>query len=330
MESLNMAKNADNTADVASSTDVQPPVTSSAILVNKAAQTVIGDGPIALDLVIVIDTSTSMSDEAAALSSKIDTTIANASKKCPSKLRVTFLGIQGTCAGTKFDQSASDYLIAHGAQAGDLQARQPFKEPDGKDHSGNKEDLCRAVIDICKHFDWRDNAMRSVFVLGDEGMEGGGGVRTDAAVSKNDEAIATAKNNKARVYTYQGTPYQNSEDMYPTLADMDAITKEYERLANETFGRPYIYTAGFPDFELVLEQILCHSLTPLPNDKPDKHDSSCDSVCDQLPAIISSVNTLAEVMKKAIEACCGGGSAPDGKPGDKQGCGCGCGGNKKP
>ncbi len=66
----------------------------------------------------------------------------------------------------------------------DLQARLPFKESDGRDHAGNKEDLCRAVIDISKHFDWRDDARRAIFVLGDEGMEGGGGILTRAAIAK--------------------------------------------------------------------------------------------------------------------------------------------------
>ncbi|EKS6645913.1 VWA domain-containing protein [Enterobacter hormaechei] len=319
-----MAKNVDNTV-ASTTTDAQTTLNPALTTSGKAAQAEYGDGSVALDLVIVIDTSRSMSDEAAALSGKIDATIAAATKKCPSKLRVTYLGIQGTWPGTKFDQSASDYLLSHGAKSGDLQARAPFKEPDGKDHSGNKEDLCRAVIDICNHFDWRENAMRSIFVLGDEGMDGGGGVLTDTAKAKNDEAIEAARN-KVRVYTYQGTPDQNSEDMYPTLADMDAITKEYERLATETYGRSYIYTTGFPDFELVLEQILCHSLEPLPSDQPDTHTSSCGSVCDQLPAIISSVNTLADIMNKAIDACCG--ASVGGKQPNKSDCGCG--GKKNP
>ena len=78
------------------------------------------------------------------LSKDIDIAIQKALENCPSKLRVTFLGIEGTWDDTKFDQSASDYLKALGVPESRLQARKPFKEADGRDHAGNKEDLCRA------------------------------------------------------------------------------------------------------------------------------------------------------------------------------------------
>lgn len=87
----------------------------------NTSQIVTGNGQIALDLVVVIDTSGSMSDEAGDLSKQIDATIEAASAKCPSHLRATFLGIEGTWANTKFDQSASEYLIKIGANERDLQ-----------------------------------------------------------------------------------------------------------------------------------------------------------------------------------------------------------------
>lgn len=270
------------------------------------SQVVTGDGMIALDLVVVIDTSGSMSDESSDLSKEVDDAIQAALEKCPSKLRVTFLGIEGTWDDTKFDQSASDYLKALGVPENRLQARKPFKEADGRDHAGNKEDLCRAVIDLSKYFDWRDGARRAIFVLGDEGMEGGGGVLTNDAVRKNDEAISVAQNEKVKVYTYQGTPDDKitNLDRFPSIADRDSITKEYERLAKQTGGRSYIYTTGIAQFSLVLQEILCDSLT-LPNiPKPDEKTSNCSQICSQLTSIISTVNTLAGIINKTIDSCC--------------------------
>lgn len=269
-----------------------------------ASQIVTGSGTIALDLVVIIDTSGSMSDESADLSKQIDAAIEKASTHCPSQLRATFLGIQGTWSGTKFDQTVSDYLIAHGTHEGDLQARPPFKELDGVDHAGNKEDLCRAVIDVANHFDWRSNTRRAIFVLGDEGMEGGGGVLTQAAVTKNNEAIAVAQSALVKVYTYQGTPNDEPTniDRFPTLADRDKVTKEYERLAKQTGGRAYIYTTGIANFALVLQEILCDSLTPPP--KLPEEVFNCDSVCEQLPLIIGTVNKLADIINKTINSCC--------------------------
>lgn len=271
---------------------------------NNTAQIITGSGPIALDLVVVIDTSGSMADEAGDLSKQIDATIANASMKCPSHLRATFLGIEGTWAGTKFDQTASEYLMKLGVNERELQARLPFKESDGKDHAGNKEDLCRAVIDISKHFDWREDARRAIFVLGDEGMEGGGGILTRAAIAKNNEAIRVAQELGIKVYTYQGTPDDSltNLDRFPTLADRDNVTREYERLARETDGRSYIYTTGIADFALVLQEILCDSLTPPV--KPKHDNSNCETVCDHLPSIIKIVDKLSEVINKTIDSCC--------------------------
>ncbi|WP_442960069.1 VWA domain-containing protein [Providencia sp. PROV197] len=274
----------------------------------NTSQIVTGSGSIALDLVVIIDTSGSMSDESNDLSQQIDAAIEKAATNCPSQLRATFLGIQGTWDNTKFDQSVSDYLTALGVNQSSLQARQPFKEADGIDHAGNKEDLCRAVIDVSNYFDWRDNARRAIFVLGDEGLEGGGGTLTSAAVLKNNEAIAVAQNAHVKVYTYQGTPNDDPSniDRFPTLSDRDKVTKEYERLAVQTGGRAYIYTTGIANFSLVLQEILCDSLTP--PSRPDTEKSSCATVCEQLPLIIATVNTLAEIINKTIDACCPGGS----------------------
>ncbi len=159
---------------------------------------------------------------------------------------------------------------------------------------------------MCKYFDWRDGARRAIFVLGDEGMEGGGGVLTQAAVLKNNEAIVVARSEKVKVYTYQGTPNDDPSnvDRFPTIADRDNITKEYVRLAQMTGGRSYIYTTGIANFSLVLQEILCDSLT-LPK-LPDlnKDNSTCRHVCEELSTIISTVNTLAEIMHKAIDSCC--------------------------
>ncbi|OBU10926.1 VWA domain-containing protein [Morganella psychrotolerans] len=274
---------------------------------DPSVQMIAGNSNITLDLVVIIDTSGSMSDESADLSREIDAAIEKASALCPSQLRATFLGIQGTWPDTKFDQSVSNYLIGKGVHEGNLQARKPFTEADGRDHAGNKEDLCRAVIDTCKYYDWRPAARRTIFVLGDEGMEGGGGTLTNAAIMKNSEAITVAQSHGVKVYTYQGTPDDRPEnhDRFPSIAERDKVTKEYQRLAEQTGGRPYIYTTGIANFLLVLQEILCDSL--IPPVIPDHHHAhgECRDVCGQLSPIICTVNKLADIINKAIDACCG-------------------------
>lgn len=54
------------------------------------------------------------------------------------------------------------------------------------------------MIDLSKHFDWRDGARRAVFVLGDEGMEGGGGILTNAAKIKMTKRLLLPNEKKSK------------------------------------------------------------------------------------------------------------------------------------
>lgn len=63
-----------------------------------------------VDLVIVVDTSPSMRDEAQALSNAAEDAIASAKSSCPADLRVVWFGIEGTGKGTNFDQTIRAYL----------------------------------------------------------------------------------------------------------------------------------------------------------------------------------------------------------------------------
>ena len=63
-----------------------------------------------VDLVIIIDTSPSMKDQAELLSNSAASAIARSKSSCPTNLRVVWLGIEGTWKGTNFDDSIRAYL----------------------------------------------------------------------------------------------------------------------------------------------------------------------------------------------------------------------------
>ena len=124
-----------------------------------------------VDLVIVIDTSPSMKDEAQALSDAAKSAIAKAKSSCPSDLRVAWLGIEGTWKGTNFDQSIRAYLTQNcKVSESKLRGRKRGEVAD----AGAQEDAARAIEDISDYFDWREGAARAIFYLGDEALEGGG------------------------------------------------------------------------------------------------------------------------------------------------------------
>lgn len=284
-----------------------------------------------VDLVIVIDTSGSMADEAKALSAALGNAVEEAKKSCPSDLRVEFLGIEGTFAGTKFDKTVRNYLTTTaGADGNTLKGR----IRDSVANAGAQEDVARAVEDISTHFDWRAGAEKNVFVLGDESLEGGEMVLDAARIKACDDAIATALASGTKVHSYLGTPHAKTP--YPTPADEEANIKEYKRLALRTGGEHYIYTKGIADFTQVLKDTICASKVPQQESIEDKKDEADKlegkepakdnqpagnggNLCEQLPEIVKAVNTLAEVLKGLVDAC-----GPDSTGGNAGKTGCKC------
>lgn len=197
------------------------------------------------DLVVVIDTSESMEDEAVELSAAIETAIETAERSCSGHVRHCCFGIEGTWDGTHFKQSYREYLERLG-RGGDLAGRR---------FTGDervKEDGAAAVQDLARYFDWREGAIRTIFYLGDEGLQGGD-PRTEADGRAADSAIAAARLERVRVFTYFGTPlsYSDSDNTQANIAD-------YRKLAVSTGGEAYTAPANdLGGFERVLASVIC-------------------------------------------------------------------------
>jgi len=193
-----------------------------------------------VDLVILIDTSGSMNKEAKDLSDAADEAIKAAAKSCPSDLKVKWLGIGGTWAGTNFDTSYKNYLTNAGVNINDLLGK-----------NGGTEDGAKAIIDTVKYFPWRPDADKAIFFLGDEAVDMG---NPDDAVDKKmcKTAIETARTHNVKIFTYYGT----EEGVYPDR-DPDTI-KCYQALASSTGGEffqaPLTNLGGF---QKVLQTIIC-------------------------------------------------------------------------
>ena len=104
-------------------------------------------GAKAVDLVVLIDTSGSMSDEATNLSAAADAAIQEAQQKCQADLKVTWLGIEGTFAGTKFDTTIRDYLHGLGVPDSAITSRRYADI-----NESAREDGARAIQDLGNHF----------------------------------------------------------------------------------------------------------------------------------------------------------------------------------
>ncbi len=192
-------------------------------------------GPPKVDLVIVIDTSASMTDEATSLSAAAAAAVAAAKKSCPSDLRVAWLGIEGTWPATNFTQTYRSYLTALGVPGADIVGT-----------PGDKEDGAAAIMDLSDHFDWRPGATRLIFYLGDEALEGGNPQNATDVAAAN-AAISVATTRGVKVCTYMGT------------GTVGPVTvSEYARVAIDTGGQAFVAPVGsVGGFTAVLQKVIC-------------------------------------------------------------------------
>lgn len=198
-----------------------------------------------VDLVIVIDTSVSMKDEAEALSNAAEAAIKKASSSCPD-LRVEWFGLEGTWKNTNFQQILRGYLInTCGVAESEIRGRKRGEVPGG----GAQEDGARAIEDISTHFNWRDGASRAIFYLSDEALEGGDDTELEDIEAAN-QAIEKAKSAGAIVHTYFGTSKSKGRDK---------TAAEFARVAQETGGQAFTDKDALGGFTQILTQIICVS-----------------------------------------------------------------------
>ncbi|WP_413164309.1 vWA domain-containing protein [Capilliphycus salinus ALCB114379] len=201
----------------------------------------------AVDLVIVIDTSPSMKDEAQALSQAASVSIKAAASSCPSDLRVAWFGVEGTWNGTNFNRTIRDYLLkVCKVSESQIRARKRGELPS----AGAQEDGARAIEDIANHFDWRPGAARAIFYLGDEALEGGGSEVKKEDIEAANQAIKAAKNQQVKVHTYFGTSKSKNRE---------ELQQEFARVAKGTGGQSFTPRNSLKGFTAVLESVICGS-----------------------------------------------------------------------
>lgn len=203
----------------------------------------------AVDLVVVIDSSVSMKDEAEALSTAVSAAIEAAKTKCPSDLRVTYLGIEGSFKNTRFDTTVKSYLTGTAkVDEAALRGRKKGSVTGG----GAQEDGARAIEDVALHFDWRPDARRAIFFLGDEALEGGGADVDKDDIDAANRAVEAAKKGEIRVHTYLGTSGAKEKQR-------KAQEAEYARVADATGGKSFTSKDALNGFQALLEKVICGS-----------------------------------------------------------------------
>ena len=200
-----------------------------------------------VDLVIVIDTSPSIKKEAQALNKAAQAAINTAKSSCPSNLKVTWLGIEGIWKGTQFKRTVRAYLTEEcKVSETDFRSR---KRGELKS-AGAQEDGARAVADLVDYFNWRQDAAKAIFYLGDEALDGGGSKTERTDIDSANVAIQKAQAKGVKVYTYFGTSKSKHRQ---------GIASEYARLATDTGGEAFTDKDTLKGFSAVLTKVICSS-----------------------------------------------------------------------
>ncbi len=196
-----------------------------------------------VDLVILIDTSGSMSNIGVLISKAAITALEQLN--CHKDLKITWLGIAGTFSGTNFLQTSNNYLTKLGCTS-------LIKLPTTSANlDEDKEEGARTIINLSNCFDWRRGACRSIFYISDEAIHRGD---DDAGDQVQDDiqtanAIDAAQANNVTVFAH-----------YLKKDDGSADVQNYKDLCNATGGMAFIdKTATEAKYIELLNHAICNA-----------------------------------------------------------------------
>ena len=136
-----------------------------------------------VDLVILIDSSTTMPNKAAAVNESAPAALEATTKSCGADTRVTWLWVDDQKPGSNtihgLSTSAGNFTRSHQEYLESVGASGPFYH-DTPDTGYTREQGADAIADISEFFDWRAGACRSIFYICDTKLEG---YTTDLPVS---------------------------------------------------------------------------------------------------------------------------------------------------
>jgi hypothetical protein len=196
------------------------------------------------DVIVLIDTSGSMTGAAGAVSAAAEAAAKKARAQCNVDLRISYMGVEGIWPATAF---ATDYLAYLKA----LPSPPTVFSTDNPATGFGPEEGANAIEDLSKYYDWRPDACRAIFYISDEELDSItplGNVADEALAVNN--AVAAAKANQVTIFAHHLT-YQNRGP---------AVIQNYKDLCDQTGGKAYFSAAASQaEYETILAEAICGS-----------------------------------------------------------------------
>ena len=211
-----------------------------------------------VDLIVLLDSSGSMSSAAAAVSAAAVEGVEAAAKECPSDLRTAWFVVDGAkpgvnaaghlgditsdLVGTPFTQTHQQYLVGIGAPG-------PFKQDEPQPPGDNTypgEEGADAIADLCNFYDWREGACRAIFYISDTKLDGYS--KFDAAAAVNAQAAASTQG-VVLFATHIGPPPP------PMTSEM----QNYLDMCVPTGGSVYFGPVDTDQYKVLLKNAICNA-----------------------------------------------------------------------
>jgi len=208
-----------------------------------------------VDLVVLLDSSGSMSSAGKAVAEAAEAAVAAASRECPSDLRVAYFVVDSTkkgadpagylgditalLAGTPFTQSHQQYLEGIGAAG-------PFKQDEAQpagDPTYPGEEGADSIADLCNFYDWRPAACRSIFYISDTALDGYSAFYDAAATN----ATAAALANGVVLFAHK------------IPLDSPAIEAAYDNMTDPTGGSTYHGPVDVAKYVELMKNAICRA-----------------------------------------------------------------------
>lgn len=226
--------------------------------------------PFLADLIVLIDTSGSMSGPSTQVSAAAAAAVKAAQTHCKVDLRIAYMGVEGTWPTTVFTTDYLAYLKA-------LPGPDPAFSTDNPTGGYSSEEGANAIEDLSKYYDWRPDACRAIFYISDEILDGNTSDQANSAAAVAN-AVASANANQVSVFAHYITQ----------LGRPPWVLAQYQDLCTKTGGKLYVSpTASKTEYETILAEAICGSCglprcqeVEIPELEPCISISWGDSKCD--------------------------------------------------
>ena len=213
-----------------------------------------------VDLIILLDSSGSMSTAAEKVSAAAEAALKAAAAECPSELRANWFVVDSSksgadsagdlgditlkLAGTPFKLSHQQYLEGEGVTG-------PFEQDKAQpagDYTYPGEEGADAVADLSNFYDWRPGSCRAIFYISDDTPDGPSDYFSAAAANAASAAIA----NGVVVFAHKVTPGSR---------DSAEIRNAYESMTVPTGGSTHFgpVPASPAKYEELLINAVCRA-----------------------------------------------------------------------